>query len=371
MPTITSRERVKKTLEFEDTDRNPRDLWWVDAVELYQKKELNEVLEKFPPDIIQPQIKPHKTPIQRNSVYTPQFTYNSGFELSTKGKYIDEWGCVKSVAEDGVNGEVKEPLLKDITNLEKVKPPWEYLKSVNISAVNERYKQTNKFVLSPVCARPFERMQFLRGTENLYKDLIKKTDEVLNLLDIVHKYNLEHIKKWLETDVDGIFLMDDWGGQSNLLISPRLWREIFKPIYQEYIELIHNADKYVFFHSDGCIEKLYEDFAKLGVDAINSQLFVMDIKEIAQNYGGMITFWGEIDRQNILPYGTTLEVERAVFKVRKEFKKYSGGLIAQCEWGKNNPKENIETVFNSWQTPFEELEKKMQKLRLDRGNLEG
>ena len=25
-----------------------------------------------------------------------------------------------------------------------------------------------------------------------------------------------------------------------------------------------------------------------------------------------------------------------------------GGVIAQCEWGKGNPKESVEAVFESW-----------------------
>lgn len=359
---MTGKERVIKTLKFRSTVRVPRDLWWQDAVELEQESELKDVLETFPPDITQPTVVPQETPVQRKSPHSPQFNYGKT-ELLTKGKYIDDWGCVRYVAEDGVTGEVKKPILKDITNLEKIDPPWEFLDSLDISNINNQCKKTDKFVLSGVCARPFERMQFLRGSENLYKDIIRNREEFLELLNLVHEYNLEHIKKWLKTDVDGIFIMDDWGQQNNLLISPQMWREIFKPIYRQYAELTHEADKYLFFHSDGWIEELYEDFIEVGVDAINSQLFAMNIEKIARDFGGKITFWGEIDRQNILHFGDPLDVEQAVLRVKKAFQGQTGGLIVQCEWGKDNPKENIEAVFKAWQTPIEVLKSKFEPYR--------
>ena len=98
--------------------------------------------------------------------------------------------------------------------------------------------------------------------------------------------------------------MDDWGSQKSLLINPKQWRKIFKPLYKEYIDLAHQAGKKIFMHSDGYIFDIYGDLIELGLDAINSQLFIMDIEEIGKHFGGQITFWGEIDRQHLLPHGT-------------------------------------------------------------------
>ena len=58
-----------------------------------------------------------------------------------------------------------------------------------------------------------------------------------------------------------------------------------------------------------------------------------------------MTFWGEIDRQHILPFGTPDDVRAAVHRVHKALSPGAGGLIAQCEWGENNPKENVVAVF--------------------------
>jgi uroporphyrinogen decarboxylase len=148
--------------------------------------------------------------------------------------------------------------------------------------------------------------------------------------------------------VDGVMLMDDWGSNTSLLISPDMWRAIFKPIYKEFCDIIHRAGKKVFFHSDGNIESIYGDLIEVGVDALNSQLFCMNIEALGKLYRGKITFWGEIDRQRVLPYGTREEVHAAVRRVRAALDDGTGGVIAQCEWGKDNSRENVEAVYEAW-----------------------
>ena len=112
-------------------------------------------------------------------------------------------------------------------------------------------------MLSGVCARPFERLQFLRGTENLYMDLAYDSAEVRTLIEMVRDFYREDVTLWSRSAVDGVFLMDDWGSNTSLLISPEMWRAYFKPIYREFCEIIHRAGKKVFFHSDGNIEAIY------------------------------------------------------------------------------------------------------------------
>jgi hypothetical protein len=76
----------------------------------------------------------------------------------------------------------------------------------------------------------------------------------------------------------------------------------------------------------------------------------MDIERLGERYRGKISFWGEIDRQRILPYGTQNDVHAAVRRVRKALDNGCGGVIAQCEWGKDNSVENIAAVFEAWES---------------------
>jgi hypothetical protein len=156
------------------------------------------------------------------------------------------------------------------------------------------------------------------------------------------------VEAWAQTAVDAIVLMDDWGMQNRMLVSPAVFHKIFKPFYKDYCDILHSAGKFVFFHSDGNIESIYPDLIEIGVNAVNSQLFCMDIEGLAEKYRGKINFWGEIDRQQILPFGTPDEVKAAVRRVRNVMDDGKGGVIAQCEWGTKDPYENVEAVFDAW-----------------------
>lgn len=339
---MTSRERVIRTLRFENPDRVPRDLWYLPGVEMFRKKELEEVLSKYPPDFTAPK---YRYGISRRAKGKPNMT----------GEYIDAWGCVWKVAESGVVGEVKDPPLKDWSALKNYQLPWELLEEADLSEVNKSCAETDKFVKVGTEVRPFERMQFLRGTENLFLDLAYGVKEIYSLRDMLHEFYIKELEMWAKTDVDGVSFMDDWGTQNSLLISPKLWREFFKPLYKDYCEILKSHGKFVFFHSDGHIEAIYPDLIEIGIDAINSQLFCMNIEELGRKYRGKVTFWGEIDRQYILPFGTVEEVRSAVRRVRKALDTGRGGVIAQCEWGLKDPKENIEAVFEEWNRPLEEI----------------
>jgi uroporphyrinogen decarboxylase len=333
---MTSRERVRATLTFSNPDRIPRDLWALPYVSLFKQSELDGLLARFPVDFGRPELSPGSDDLELQRLRQPC-------------TYKDEWGSVWHVAEAGIVGEVKGPVLADWSALRSYQPPWDKIRSRTWDNVNRACDDSSLFMLSATCARPFERLQFLRGTENLYMDLAYDTAEVRTLIEMVRDYYREEVLAWSRTNVDAVFLMDDWGSNSSLLISPALWRAVFKPIYCEYCDIIKKSGKFVFFHSDGNIEAIYPDLIEVGVDALNSQLFCMDIERLGRLHKGKITFWGEIDRQHVLPRGTPDDVRAAVHRVREALDPGNGGVIAQCEWGKDNPGENIAAVYEAWE----------------------
>lgn len=335
---MTGRERVQAALTFSKPDRPPRDLWALPYVSLFRKDELDAVLEAYPMDIQASQRSPGQAD---TSLVTAQV-----------GSYVDEWGSVWYLAEPGVVGEVKGPALADWAALTSFQPPWELIRNRDLAHINRLADESDRFVLSDVTARPFERLQFLRGTQNLFIDIAYGTAEVRTLLEMVHEFYLEDVKGWCQTNVDGIVFMDDWGTSQTLLINPSTWREMFKPLYRDYCDLMHAAGKFAFFHTDGNTSAIYGDLIEVGIDAINSQLFVMDIETLAREYKGKVTFWGEIDRQHALPFGSPGEVREAVLRVRRALDDGRGGVIGQCEWGKDNPRRNVEAVFEAWLEPL-------------------
>ena len=141
-------------------------------------------------------------------------------------------------------------------------------------------------------------------------------------------------------------MMDDWGSQNTLLINPKAWDQYFRPFYKEFIDIAHHHGKKIFMHSDGNTLLIYPRLIEMGLDAFNSQIFCIGLENLEQ-YKGQITFWGEIDRQHILPDDSVKDVEKAVREVRERLWA-NGGCIAQCEFGPGAKPENVYTVFKTW-----------------------
>jgi uroporphyrinogen decarboxylase len=366
LDTMASRERVRRALTFQGPDRAPRDLWMLGTIPAWHRAELDAVLERFPPDFVRAPLSWGKSQravrlqgeMARNTkelgsvVVGAKDAHTDALEGCLVGRYTDEWGSEWRVLEPGVCGEVTKPALADLSRLDSFTAPHEILDGLDVRPSVDFYEQTDKFVLAHSSVQPFQRLLFLRGSENIFLDLGYETAELLRLLHIVHEYYVRELHLLALAAADGIVFKDDWGSQNNLLISPKQWRRLFKPLYAEYCRIIHEAGKFVFFHSDGHIASIYSDLIEIGVDAINSQLFCMDIEALAAQHKGKITLWGEIDRQQVLAFGTPEDVRAAVRRVRRAFDDGQGGLIAQCEWGNDTPRENVEAVFGAWLEPL-------------------
>lgn len=329
---MTSKERVVRTLKFDHPDKIPVQSWMLPEVIIKYGKTVEDTIQKYAADFF--------TPDYRDFVMTDKWT--------NVGTFIDGWGCVWKNHIEGIVGEVKHHPLDDYKKLEQYKSPKNLLRQGWENVDNSIKKNIEMFVLTPWSVNLFERMQFLRGTENLLMDLALESEGIYQLRDIVFDYYFEWLKLWLEHDIDGVVFSDDWGTQNSLLVSPEIFRKIFKPCYIELINICKEKGKYVFFHSDGNIFNLLDDFIDMGVDAINCQTWIMDINKISQKYRGRVTFWGELDRQNALPFGTTEDIKNDVQKMKSLFINNGGGLIGVSGAGADCSLENIIQSLKCW-----------------------
>lgn len=331
----TSRELVYQTVNFEDPKRVPLELWYLPIAEIKHPGSIAKLYEEFN---------------GFDTTTSPGFNTEPDFaqgDPCKKGESRDSWGCIFENIQDGVIGEVKDSIVKDWDlDTNKIHIPYEWL-SINPEEINKFCANTDKFVKAGFCPRPFEQMQFIRGTVDLYMDLMDPSPKMLEFMSTMCNLYYEGLEKWAKTDVDCLTFMDDWGSQLNLLISPTLWREYFKPVYKNFVQIAHANNKKIFMHSDGNILEVYPDLIEIGVDMLNSQIFCMGIDNL-EKYSGKITFNGEIDRQYLLANGTIEEVDQAVKNVYSKLWK-KGGIIGQCEFGDSKP-ENVLQVYRSWQT---------------------
>jgi len=333
--TLTSRERVIRTLNHEAVDRAPRDLWIGPAVEKTRADEVAEMLRRFPLDI------------ERAASWYATGDRPHGL-VDQAGQHTDAWGCVWHVTEPGTAGQLQGHPLAHVSAIAGYQPPWKLLDAGRMAKVDRACAATTRFVLAWTETRPFDRLQHLRGTSAALVDMAYATKEVRKLLAMLHDFFCREMEMWAASDVDGVVFMDDWGMPTGLAVEPDLFRDLFKPLYREYCRILRAKDKYVFFRSDGCIAELLPDLVEVGIDAVNCQLACMDVERLAADFRNRVTFWGDIDREHLLPLGHPNEIREAVRRVRNALDFGRGGLIAQCQWGLHVPFNNVAAAFDAW-----------------------
>ena len=335
----TSRERVRRCLTFENPDRVPRDLWTLPWFTSRYPEALAELRRRFPSDLGGP-----------GNVYRP--SPRATGDMFAVGTRVDEWGCEFVNIQAGVHGEVRDPVLPELRNWKTVKPPYETLPE-NPETARERVRRdcgnSDAFMLANGCPRPWERYQFLRGSEAAMLDIMDPGAEALGLLKTIHEFDMRELEFWASTHVDALRFMDDWGAQRQLLIPPPVWRELFKPLYKAYCDLAHAHGKFIFMHSDGHIAEILDDLVEIGVDALNSQLFCMDMADVAARAKGNLTFWGEIDRQHVLSAADPRIGREAVRRVARHLYDTRGGVMAQLEAGPGANPNTVLAIFEEWE----------------------
>ena len=155
----------------------------------------------------------------------------------------------------------------------------------------------------------YERAWTLRGMQNLLMDFYDHPAFVHELLRVITDYNIAQVNKALKYDIDAVYFGDDWGQQHGLQMGPRLWHEFIGPALQRMYSAVHAGGKYVFIHSCGDVDELFDDLIDIGLNCFNPfQPEVMDVAALAQQYRAQLVFHGGLSTQRTLPYGTVEDV---------------------------------------------------------------
>jgi uroporphyrinogen decarboxylase len=149
---------------------------------------------------------------------------------------------------------------------------------------------------------------------------------------------------------DVVFIGDDYASSSDLIISLEHWRKYFKKPYAKLIEIIKSYGKLVNFHCCGAMSSTIPDLIEIGVDIINPiqpKANGMDPARLVKEYGKYVTFYGGIDVQGILPFGTKEDVRKEVAKVCNTFGGKGGYILASSHTLLNDiPIENIVAMYD-------------------------
>ena len=129
-------------------------------------------------------------------------------------------------------------------------------------------------MIKGVLAGIFEMSQRVRGMENIMVDLASNEVLACAILDKMVELKIqfwEMALPQLGDLVDVVSEADDYGTQTSQLISPRMFRRIFKPRLQTLFTRIHQLAPHakLFFHSDGNIRPILPDLIEIGIDILN------------------------------------------------------------------------------------------------------
>lgn len=369
--TMTSRERVQAVLNYETPDRVPiimgvsnatgikirpyRGLLKLLGLTIEEKyiydwpelgtalpdervmqrlhSDVRGVLDRFPLEVYQRN--------QARPAHTPFFDDWGGGQMEIGP---DEWFPGIAPIPDATTGEVLE------------KYPWPNMddpyRVAHVRAQASQLHDANQYAImaTPWLMFPFERAFEMQGMEKFLMNLAVEPDFAQELLNKNNQLCMQLMSNFLDQCgdlIDIIKIGDDLGTQESLMISPRMYRRMLKPLHAEMIAMIKQKTKAkVFFHTDGDVFDLIEDFIEIGVDVLNpiqtSAGKMSDLEALKQRYNKRIVFCGAIDTQKILPYGTPEQVRQEVKRVINILGKDGGYMLATVHTVMNEvPPENI------------------------------
>ena len=181
------------------------------------------------------------------------------------------------------------------------------------------YEETDYAIVAESGFKNFwEQAYMLRGLEQMLMDLVLNPDFVSALMAKLLKINSIVTGRYLDAVGSYIHVFragDDLATQKGLLMSPKTYRTLLKPVYKAFYDLIKSkTEAKLFYHSCGNVVELIDDLVDVGVEIINPvQVSAMgDTAALKDRYGDKVAFWGGIDTQHVLPHGSIKEVEAEV-----------------------------------------------------------
>lgn len=228
--------------------------------------------------------------------------------------------------------------LSDIKNVRELNNNFKMPEPYNEDDLKRIKNKINKYgkdyaIIGDITVTVFEGSWHLRGFSNLMMDMLENQQLAMAIMDMVMNYHLEAGKKYVEYGADIIYMGDDFGGQQGPLISLDMYRKFFKPRHAKMIEEFRkiNPDIIIAFHCCGSVMFIIEDLIEIGVNILNPlqpRVKNMDFDFLKEKFGEKICFWGGIDEQKILPFGTTKEVREEVRKRILQLGKKGGYILA-------------------------------------------
>jgi uroporphyrinogen decarboxylase len=376
--TMTSRERLLKTLDHEIPDRVPIDLGGNQTgihrrayERLARHLGLDEGIEIM--DAVQQLARPSEKVLERFHVDTRYIAagaasdWKGGVVRASRGGRLwhdltDEFGVRWSMPDDQMlYMDISLHPLATATIADLRDYPWPRgddpgrFAGLRDRALELR-KETPYAVVSGISGVVYETCWYLRGLEQWFCDLMLEPAFCGALLDAVLKYWLDWFRVFLDEVgdlVDVIMIGDDLAGQDGPLFSPAVYRELVKPRQKRLVQYIRSRTRAkIWYHSCGGCREYIPDLLDNGIHILNpvqTSARNMDPTELKEHFGRRLVFWGGgCDAQHVLSRGGPEEVAEDVRRNLAAFKPGGGYVFNNVHniQGEVSP-ENIVALFDT------------------------
>jgi uroporphyrinogen decarboxylase len=369
---ITSRERVLATLQHEQPDRIPLVIGVSNAtgIKMQPYKGIKDIIGVQAPDnyiydwpelgtaeIDEATMQRLHSDVRGVLDLEPEKVRERNRLRDPHSDYIDSWGSGQTEVTPGDWFPGIHPLAeaRTVDDLERYQGWPDMTDPTRIAHVGEtarRLAAENQFAIlaTPWLLFPFERAHAMQGMEPFLLNMAMDADFARALLEKIAAHCKQLMGRFLQElgdNVDIIKIGDDLGTQKSLMISPKMYRAILKPVHADFISFIKARTRAkIFFHSDGDVAPLIEDFIDIGVDILNpiqtSAGSMSDLASLKKRFGRNIVFCGGIDSHRILPFGSVEEVRQEVRRVMQILGPGGGCMISAVHTVMNDvPPENV------------------------------
>ena len=342
--TMTSRERVSKSLRHEIPDRVPIDLggFQTGIHRIAYERLINHLGiedEITIMDPVQQLAKPCEELLQRFQVDIRYITAHGpdGFDGSIKpiqrnGRLwhdlSDEFGVVWSMPDDQMlymdisHHPLAEATIDDLDNFPfpDGSDPTRFT-GVRDTALKMR-NETPYAISTGIGGVVYEYCWYMRGLERWFIDMIENPGFCEALLDKTLKFWMDYHSGFMEAVgdiVDVVMIGDDLAGQAGPLFSPDFYCKYVKSRQKKlvsHIKMLTNAK--IWYHTCGSCTEFIPDLIDNGIDILNPvQISAknMSPRTLKQKFGDVLTFWGGgIDPQQVLPFATPDQIREHVQK---------------------------------------------------------
>ena len=379
--TMTSRQRVKATLNREPTDRMPIDLgshmstgisvfayqhlrehlglntdeiWIPDMVQLLAHVD-EDILQRFHCDCIL--LEPEWS---RAKKWTPKAPYEFTVPEDIDLQYDDSGYWV--VGDKGGKGQMKMPRDGYFFSGDWLCRYNERDEDAALALYAQKaeriYKETDygmNFLGYSRGPGILEAGTFFYGIEHAMQ-MLTDPEEVHAQQERQCRESIEYAGKMIDSLGEYIQLYSvgtDMGSQQGPLCNPAHIEEFCIPYYKRFCDFIHaNSDIKIFLHSCGSIKPLIPLFIEAGIDVLNPvQISAddMDPDDLKDKFGDKIIFWGGgCDTQNVLGSKEPDEVADHVRKMVDIFKNHQGYVFTPSHNILGNvPPENIVAMYDA------------------------